>query len=315
MAKLIHGFYTRPAFWIGSQNDYYEPVLTVEAFQGMVKEPIVNISLHNDIEIEIYKDGFIGFIFNGKHEENLKETLKLLEYFNAFMFVMYNYINTKHQGKKSMLDPYVIKTNDLIIKSNESAGFGDGISYSYLDYSKRNSQLPIIQRALFFNKKEIEEIIEEFEFYIKADKIWILSYINRFVSHYKDNLFLESFITSFFLIEILINKLWKKYLKSNSEKLNKKRKEYRNGRDLSLALKTNILNLNDLISDELFSKIDTLRGKRNKIVHDIEALAQKGELYNDDFKDLFETVDELIFLVEGFKIRLTEGYTFRTIKT
>lgn len=313
MEKSISGFYTRPAFWIGSQSDYTEPMITKKTFQKMVEEPIVNSSLQNDIEIKIYRDGFVGFIFNGTQKNNLKETLKLLEYLNAFMFVMYNYINTKHQGEKCMLDPYIVLTNNLIVTSRESVGFGDGTRHNYMLLMERIDQDPMIQRLLFFNKNEIEDLIQEFDNYIKTDKIWLLSFINRFVSHYKDHLFLEAFITAFFLIEILINKLWGKYLKSNNDKLNKKRKEYLNGRDLTLALKTNILNLNNLISDDLFVKIDTLRGKRNKIAHDIEALADNGELYNDDFKDLFETIDNLIFLVEGIQIRLTEGYSFRTI--
>ena len=115
MEKLIYGFYTRPPFWVGTQSDYIESVLTSESFQKLVDEPVVSFSLHNDIDIKIYKDGFIGFTFNRTQKDSLDETLKLLEYFNAFMFVMYNYINTKHQGAKSTLDPYVILTNDLIM--------------------------------------------------------------------------------------------------------------------------------------------------------------------------------------------------------
>ncbi len=309
----MYGFYTRPPFWVGDLDEILKISKGELDYRDLTKQPILTNKI-NAITLSIFKDGLIAFEFDTDQDSTLRDTLKLLEYFNSFMFVIYNNINVDYSGKKCMLDPYVILDNDFIAISKSSVGFGDGTSRNIKYFNDRYKSNPIIQRVLFFSKSELEGIINNFKFYVNADKTWLLSYLNRFVSHYKDHLFLEAFVTSFFLVEVLINELWDRYLIENNERLNKKRKEYLKGRDITLAIKTNILELNNKISSTLFQRIDNLRGKRNKIVHDIEKLALKGELYSDDFEDMFETTNELLFLVEGFKTRLIGGYSFRTIR-
>lgn len=116
----------------------------------------------------MFKDGFIGFKFDDK-KGTLDETLTLIEYFNAFMFVIYNYINTKHQGEKCMLDPYVVLDNDIISVSESSAGagYGDETSYNCKYFNERFAQEPYIQRVLYFNKTEFEDILNEFRSCLK----------------------------------------------------------------------------------------------------------------------------------------------------
>jgi len=308
----MYSFYTRPAFWIGNQGEMFNYLKNDYNCHTSFKEPEVKVIL-DDINISVFKDGMIGLDFPKIDDETLSTTLKRLEYFNALSFSIYNSINLNRLGRKCSLNPYNLEVNDFLVSDEDSTGFGDGTSYNTKIYKDRYDGLFGIQRVLFFTSKDIVNLLNQFEKELKSNKLWLYSYLNRFISHYKAHNFLEAFISSFFLIEVLINKLWDDYIKNNKDKLNQKRREFLKGRDITLAIKTNFLQLNDAISVELFEKIDNLRKKRNMIAHDIEKIAMKGDLYDDDFGEVFEVINDLVYLNDKIVVKLVGGYSARSI--
>ncbi len=302
MSKVIYGIYTRPSFWLGTQDEMIDSWSDKTRYNHLIRDPVINYPLES-INILLYKDGFIGFEFSKTKKKDLEETLKLLEYFNAFMFVIYNKINLDFRSKKCKLDPYLVGVNDFIVLAPSSAGCGDGTSYSStFFYRERLSNSPMIQRVMFFDEFEMNSFLDEFKLHISAGKVWLFSYLNRIVAHYQNQLFLECFVSSFFLIEVLLNKLWED-LENHTK-------------DNFISLKRKMISLKgcDIISTSLFEKVNLLREKRNRIVHNVEIMAIQGKLYKDIFEDIFECLEELLVISEDLRIRLIEGYSYRIIE-
>lgn len=304
-------FYTKPAFWIGSGTEMGTFLTSDYRWQNSFSTPNLVYEL-DEMTISIFKDGLIGIEFRHLIADNLKKTLRLLEYFNSLSFSFYNSINLGIVPNKSSLDPYSLNDKNFIALTGNGIGFGDGSSYNSKVYFERKHGALGILRSLFFSKEELLILLERFNEEVKNEKTWLLSYLNRLMSHYHEHYFLEAFIDAFFIIEVLLNKLWSSYLSSNKVSVNKKRKEYLTGKDMTLAVKINILQLCNVITLDLFNKIDSLRKRRNEIVHNIEKVASSDNFYNEDFQDVFEVINELIVLTEGIKIKLTGSHWFRT---
>ena len=309
----MYSFYTKPAFWIGNMQEMMEVLGDKHYDSSIYKKPSI-IREYDFLQILVYKDGLLGINFKANIEENLKSTLGLLEYFNGLSFSIYNSINMGVVGNKCSLNPYNINVDDYLDVGEESIGFGNGTSYSTKIFKDRYKGLYGIQRTLFFTIEEVSILLNEFDEVIKKEKVWLFSYFNRIISNFKEQNFFESFIDAFFIIEVMLNKLWNDYLASNKDKLTKERKALLTGRDMTLAMKTNILHLNNIISTNLLDKIDNLRKRRNKIVHDIELMAKSGELYSDDFENVFIVINELALLAEKIDVKFCGGYSFRTFR-
>jgi hypothetical protein len=104
--------------------------------------------------------------------------------------------------------------------------------------------------------------------------IKILSNISKSLSEYKIANFSISLVLSWFIIEMFLKKYWDDFLNNKNEtfpneqkRINTDRKNYLEGRDYTISIISNTLELNDIISYELFKKIDRVRVIRNNIVH------------------------------------------------
>jgi hypothetical protein len=98
--------------------------------------------------------------------------------------------------------------------------------------------------------------------------------LSRAISAYKIANNETSLVFSWFLIEELLNLLWSEYLDSSAttyadgqQRLNNQRREFLNGRDYTASVKSNMLELAGRLPFDLFSKINRVRGLRNRIVH------------------------------------------------
>jgi hypothetical protein len=107
------------------------------------------------------------------------------------------------------------------------------------------------------------------------------------LSEYKIGNYETSVVLSWFIIEAAIKPLWETHIDSfncdlqgGRKRVNRERREYLTGRDFSISLVSNLLELWDVLPNPLFRDIDTVRRFRNQIVHpgDFEPNAKEAQL-------------------------------------
>lgn len=94
------------------------------------------------------------------------------------------------------------------------------------------------------------------------------------LSEYKVGNYETSIILSWFIVEAALSHLWKSHVDSlNSEssdgrkRINRERRDFLTGRDFTISMVSNLLELWGELPNLQFQDIDLVRGFRNKIVH------------------------------------------------
>lgn len=101
-----------------------------------------------------------------------------------------------------------------------------------------------------------------------------LSSFAKSLSEYKVGNYETSVVLSWFITEAALSQLWKSHIDNlntdfpNSKKrINRDRRDFLTGRDFTISLISNLLELWDALPHAQFQDIDAVRGFRNKIVH------------------------------------------------
>ena len=94
------------------------------------------------------------------------------------------------------------------------------------------------------------------------------------LSEFKIGNYETSVVLSWFITEAALSHLWKEHIDSlNAEaadgrkRINRERKDFLTGRDLTISMISNLLELWGVLPHSEFQDIDAVRGFRNKIVH------------------------------------------------
>jgi hypothetical protein len=102
----------------------------------------------------------------------------------------------------------------------------------------------------------------------------LLASFAKSLAEYKIGNYETSIVLAWFITEAIINELWSKHLENlnkdlleGKKRINSKRKDFLTGRDFTVSIITNLLELFDILESDLFEEIDRVRGYRNKIVH------------------------------------------------
>ena len=97
------------------------------------------------------------------------------------------------------------------------------------------------------------------------------------LSEYKIGNYETSLILAWFITEGSIAHLWERHLASlnrefenGQKKINRERHDFLVGRDFTISMVSNLLELWEVLPNSLFKDIDTVRGFRNKIVHKLK---------------------------------------------
>lgn len=139
---------------------------------------------------------------------------------------------------------------------------------------------PMAYQPMFFSRHLVsaEALSEMTEKYFNAVMVpgAVKAYagIARAISSYKITNYETSLVFSWFIIEELLNMAWEEFLVQKSaempdkgQRINKDRRNLLNGRDYTTSVRSNILELAGSLDFSLFLDINTVRGHRNKIVH------------------------------------------------
>lgn len=101
--------------------------------------------------------------------------------------------------------------------------------------------------------------------------ISLVSSLNKSISEYKIANYDTALVLSWFIIESIISDKWAQWIASKEEKIpgriNRERKKRLQGRDYPISVRLNIMEMNEVISLELYQMLDKVRANRNSIVH------------------------------------------------
>lgn len=234
---------------------------------------------NNDIIIRVFSDSLI-FISDKKYEiENWEiSNNRLIKLANIILALMFStsseYINLKkgdttffihdkeitakniiHCTANDEYNEVELKSCDGILNSDD---FGQRYEIKAFERNNRTSSV--------YDLKTIKEFFDLFEKNLnitidkKIEKIVYMLY--RSVLETKKSNWDISLLLSFFVIENIINCMWEDSLKK--KELYKKLKDDIN---YTIAIKSNMLYMNGIISKEELKKIDLARKKRNNIAH------------------------------------------------
>lgn len=158
--------------------------------------------------------------------------------------------------------------------------------FSNRDYSSRtvhdlqfeNSPSASLNLALkhyrFVSIKAINRTVEMLKAVLshnnKNDLITLISRLNFSLSEHNGGQFSSSLINSWFVLELIISRLWEDYLK-NDKKILGKRLNKLSGKDYTASHKCEILELNGVITVDELSNLNSARQERNALAHSSKA--------------------------------------------
>ena len=138
-----------------------------------------------------------------------------------------------------------------------------------------------------------------------------LSSFAKSLSEYKVGNYETSVVLSWFIIEAALSQLWKSHIDNlnanfpnGRKRINRDRKDFLTGRDFTISLISNLLELWGALSHAQFEDIDAVRGFRNKIVHNHNFAPSPNEV-----QLALNTAKGMIDRIWGFRFTPSLGYS------
>ena len=352
-------FYTVRPFWTGQIPDIKSLKLNSDLFTKTLSEKTIEFD-NEHIYLAFCKDGLI--MMKIKDLESRREEFNKLDKSKEpippgiqFTSEYLNYIN----AIQVILSSALLKVKNFAYFKNSTIRSGEAFTMSFKngvfessgipnnlteDYysgryvSQYNPNYPIEIDRRFIHRQSIETEVfnvcfSDLNLIINnKEAIQMLSQMNTALSEYNNLNFRQALVQAWFIIEYYINKKWIEYLHSKQKEINSTkridstRRDFLIGRDLTSSVMSNILELNDLISYDIFDKIDTVRGKRNVAVHNldmIETLAntlktnpgnkKDKRIGYEDCWDAFVVIIDFLKSEYSVDIKLSGGFTYSSL--
>lgn len=137
----------------------------------------------------------------------------------------------------------------------------------------------VLPRSVF------DRTIEQFEKVCHDyDKIQLLSQVTKALDSFNTMDWAASLVHAWFVIEVFVNSMWIAYLskrsdelKNGAKRIDRKRRETLLGRDYTASIMTNVLELVGEIDHDVYQKIESVRQKRNNVVHSLEIVSRMSD--------------------------------------
>ncbi len=326
MEKFI-GFYTYKPFWSERKPDlelFNSKNYDIPGFYSLMAE-IVFKHKEKNIDICVCRDGLIMvskyFSKRANIEQKWKEYLELLN-------TIYLLFESSYLKNNTLLhfDISSITYQDAFGLEFENGQFkGQGVpAYSYAEkyvegrflsnydttddkywhhYDRRIKQRIVIGKETFSRlKKDLSKLFSHENPY---ELISIFSDYTKSLSEYKILNFNTSLVLSWFIIEKFINKYWENFIDSNPAIIDSKRKDcLQDYRTYTIAVKSEILEFNKIITLEQYKKINRLRVKRNAIVHQ-----NSKQVTSEECGLAFDLIKEFIFKFSAIDLKINTSYS------
>ncbi len=293
MEENLICFYTTTPFWTGVRPD----ITSIKNNNKVLSEKSVEFE-NDNLFLSFCKDGLIMTKIKRleSRREEFKETQSFpfgadiqfisdyLKYLNSIQILLSSAL-LKVEKTKFFKNAIITSDDIILITFKEGQGISSGLMplYSSRPFLKERYTIPIgnsIPYRQSVHENVIKECFEDMNLIIdNFDVIQLLNDVNGALSEYQNLNFRQALVQSWFIIEYFLNKKWIDFLQSKQAeredgkyRIDKTRREYLTGRDITSAVISNILELNDIISYEIFEKIGNARSKRNTAVHNLDLI-------------------------------------------
>lgn len=291
-------FYPSRPFWAGNKVDFSDQNREGWFYDQMVEEVFSHET--PDFTIKICRDGRIMLRVESleqvqSNEGNVPISIEVtvkawgeyLDFMNAFYLLLdsasielsnFCYFNLHEITNR---DAFRVRyeggkcTGENIAMESIASVFQMGrYSSNYLPVVPIEYDPKIVMRHVI-SLDVIQHAVSEFEKVINIRGLEkTLSSFAKSLSEYKVGNYETSVVLSWFITEAALSQLWEKHidnlntnLPNGKKRINRERRELLTGRDLTINLISNLLELSGTLSHSEFQDIDAVRGFRNKIVH------------------------------------------------
>ena len=259
--------YIFPPVWFGDMLN----LSIEEKLMGRKLENFIDIIYDDEIlgrKIIIKNDGYLGIAINNKIDEQFEETeiyetIKVLNF--LFSVFIINGININSvQGSEFVYTTY-LPEKDFLGESYRSHSKSEEL---FKDRSKVVDLEEFRKKRRIIALEELKTIVNLTNNLISNEKIVdsLNLLIHSFTNLTKGEIN-QSFILSWTIIEQYLNYKWDSLL--NNKKVSSNRQKKLKGRDYTASVKTEILDLFDIVKENEYIALNSLRKKRNDFMHQI----------------------------------------------
>ncbi len=289
-------FYPSKPFWAGSKVDFKD-----QGYEGWFHDQMVEETFSYESElcaIKVCRDGRImirveALEQNGNPEtpEPVEKTVKIwgeyLDYLNTFYLLLdsatieianLGYFNlheitnrdafrVRYEGGKSTGEDIAIESIASVFQMGRYlSSYRSGIPIEHDPQIMMRQVIPV---------EVIEHASQIFASVVASPGLEkILASFEKSLSEYKVGNYETSIVLAWFITERGISRIWEKHIESlnadypdGRKRINRERRDFLTGRDFTISIVSNLLELWGLLPNSIFQDIDATRGLRNKIVH------------------------------------------------
>jgi hypothetical protein len=292
-------FYPSRPFWAGSKPDFSNRELEGWFHDQMAEE--VFSQKANSYTIKICRDGRIMLRIEALErdpepspalgiEDMVRRWGEYLDFLNAFYLLLdsamlqvanFAYFNlheitnrdafrVRHEGGKSVGENIANESVASIFQTGRyRSSYANGVPIEYDSKILMRQVVPI---------EAIELASNQFALVMKSPgSEKDLASFAKSLGEYKVGNYETSLILAWFITEGSISQLWEGHIdglncqyENGQKKINRDRRDFLTGRDFTISLISNLLELWGILPNALFQDIDAVRGFRNKIVHKLK---------------------------------------------
>lgn len=296
MIDRFVAFYPFPPFWALESVDFQNLEISTIIYDLMSE---IKFKYKGGLfQLQICRDGMVMLqVFEIESEAPIAEEGVIIvepisfrgrytDYLNCLYLILDSSINdilrcTHFEFTElTIRDTIRISLKDGEFSSASLTGFGNTPNCYNMRFIHKLEDLPLPDRVGLerpvFTKQVFDDLVVKLEL-VFADRTLLtnMSILAKSYSEFRIGNLELSLVLSWFIIERMLNNKWKQFLDSKNQevaggakRINSKRKEkFIKDRDYPISVISNILELSDIISYELFQKIDKVRGFRNAIIH------------------------------------------------
>jgi len=319
------GFYPSRPFWAVSNIDFTDPRI-LENFSKLMEEEVFQYS-DEVFSIKICRDGMIMLRMEALEqddsearklpEDTVRKWGEYLDYLNAFYLLLdSSVINVMNV---SYFNLHEITTRDVIrvrYENGKVAGYNvaiESVASTFQMGRSRSSYagIPIqydsrISMRYLISLEAISGAVDSFRLVVSKPGVEkVLASFTKSIAEYKVGNYETSIILAWFISEQIISDIWNgqiaslsKPLYNGQQRINRDRRDYLKSRDFPVGVVSNMLELWDLLPFDLFKDVDTVRGFRNKIVHEASkytSTAKDAQLAIETARKLFMRSNNIDF--------------------
>jgi hypothetical protein len=331
------GYYIPPKAWLGKQpckDKGSETYLTDENYDlEQLADIIYDDKLQSGLHVRAYCDGLILFDFanvNGftpepppeklnSFEETALLRLERTEVLNAHVVCLRHSLSRLQQWG---LPFQSVTPHDLLSHSgdddlNQGVGFKSDrdadlhmarYATAYVPWYPKTFDRRIQGRGLTIKTETITDSFAQLEQLLSFDSkipLRLSSLFNFAIVSLQDHDYPRSLITSWAIIERLLDEKWKSYIASQRKRdiegvetvfINTDRVKKLDGRDYTASVRTEVLSIVDCLSFGAYQKVENVRRVRNGWMHELRDVKMSNA------SEAIQVAAELFDLVFGFQL-------------